>query len=99
MAGDSLGIGTSGLLTAQRQLATVSHNISNVNTVGYTRQRAEQSARLPQFSGSGYIGTGVEVQTTVRLANEFLEEQVRNAESQLGQVGVFLKSFLHAATF
>ncbi|MDX2504550.1 MAG: flagellar hook-associated protein FlgK, partial [Gammaproteobacteria bacterium] len=89
MAGDIFGIGTSGLLTSQRQLATASHNISNVNTEGYTRQRAEQEARRPQFSGSGYIGTGVEVQTTVRLANDFLEEQIRNGNSQFGRFDAF----------
>ncbi len=83
------GIGTSGLLAAQRQLATASHNISNVNTEGYTRQRAEQEARRPQFSGSGYIGSGVSVQTTVRLANDFLEEQIRNANSQFGKFDAF----------
>ncbi len=89
MAGSIFGIGTSGLLTAQRQLATASHNISNVNTDGYSRQRAEQEARRPQFSGSGYIGTGVDVQTTVRLANEFLEEQIRNSNSQFGKFDSF----------
>ena len=89
MAGSTMGIGTSGLLTAQRQLATASHNISNVNTEGYSRQRAEQAARLPQFSGSGYIGTGVSVETTVRLANEFLEEQIRDSNSQFGRYEAF----------
>ena len=89
MASSILGIGTSGLLTAQRQLGTAGHNISNVNTEGFTRQRAEQAARQPQFSGSGYIGTGVEVQTTVRLANEFLEEQIRDSNSQYGKYDAF----------
>ncbi len=89
--GGIFGIGTSGLLTAQRQLATASHNISNVNTEGFSRQRAEQAARRPQFSGSGYIGTGVDVQNTVRLANEFLEEQIRGANSQFGQFDAFHK--------
>ncbi len=89
--GGIFGIGTSGLLTAQRQLATASHNISNVNTEGYSRQRAEQAARKPQYSGSGYIGTGVDVQNTVRLANEFLEEQIRNANSQYGQFDAYFK--------
>lgn len=84
-----MGIGTSGLLAAQRQLATASHNISNVNTEGYTRQRAEQSARLPQFSGNGYIGTGVSVQSTIRLANEFLEEQIRDSNSKFGEYDAF----------
>ena len=90
-SGDLLAIGTSGLLVSQRQLATTSHNISNVNTDGYSRQRTEQESSLPQYSGSGYIGTGVETQTTVRLASEFLEEQVRNSNSQLGQVDAFLE--------
>lgn len=85
MASNIFGIGTSGLLTAQRQLATASHNISNVNTEGYARQRAEQAARLPNFTGNGYIGSGADVQTTIRLANEFLEEQIRVANSQFGQ--------------
>ncbi len=90
-SGSILSIGTSGLLTSQKQLATTSHNISNVNTEGYSRQRTEQEANLPQYSGSGYIGTGVSAQTTVRLADEYLEEQVRNSNSQLGQVDAFLE--------
>lgn len=89
--GSIFGIGTSGLLTAQRQLATASQNVSNVNTEGFSRQRAEQVARRPQFSGSGYIGSGVDVKTTVRLANEFLEEQIRNSNSQYGQFDSFFK--------
>ncbi|MCW8931347.1 MAG: flagellar hook-associated protein FlgK [Gammaproteobacteria bacterium] len=89
MASSTMGIGTSGLLSAQRQLATASHNISNVNTEGYTRQRAEQAARLPQFAGNGYIGSGVDVQTTVRIANEFLEEQIRDSNSQAGRFDAF----------
>ncbi|WP_198266419.1 flagellar hook-associated protein FlgK [sulfur-oxidizing endosymbiont of Gigantopelta aegis] len=89
MAGSTMGIGTSGLLTAQRQLATASQNISNVNTDGYSRQRSEQAARLPQFTGNGYVGTGVSVQNTVRLANEFLEEQIRISNSQFGQYDSF----------
>ena len=89
MAGSSMAIGTSGLLAAQRQLATASHNISNVNTEGFSRQRSEQSSRMPQFSGNGFIGTGVSVETTVRLANEFLEEQIRTSNSQYGKYDAF----------
>jgi len=89
MAGDILGIGVSGLSAAQRQLATAGHNISNVNTEGYSRQRAELEARTPQYFGTGYVGNGVNVQTTVRLANEFLEEQIRNGNSRLGLYDTF----------
>ena len=34
MAGDLLGIGTSGLMAFQRSLSTISHNIANANTDG-----------------------------------------------------------------
>lgn len=79
------GIGVSGLLTAQQQLSTTGHNISNVNTEGYARQRTEQSTLNPSFSGAGYIGNGVQTETTVRFYNEFLEEQIRTSNAQLGK--------------
>ena len=51
----------SGLLTAQRGMDTTSHNIANVNTDGYSRQRVDQAARIPQYLGGSFVGTGVEV--------------------------------------
>ena len=91
MGADILSIGTSGLQAAQRQLQTTSHNVSNVNTEGYTRQRAELEAIIPAYYAghTGYIGTGVTVQTTVRLSNEFYEEQIRNGNSSYGQYDAF----------
>ena len=41
----SLYIGASGLQTSQNALNTVAHNLSNVDTVGYTRQQVQQSDR------------------------------------------------------
>jgi len=85
MGGGIFGIGTSGLLSSQQQIATTGHNISNVNTAGYARQRTELSTTLPNFSGAGYVGTGVKIDTTRRYYDEFLEEQIRNSNSQLGK--------------
>ncbi|ENM5900229.1 hypothetical protein DX885_000300, partial [Vibrio mimicus] len=42
MASDLLNVGTQSVLTAQRQLNTTGHNISNVNTEGYSRQSVIQ---------------------------------------------------------
>ncbi|MBU3823931.1 MAG: flagellar basal body protein, partial [Candidatus Oceanisphaera merdipullorum] len=39
MAVDMYQTGVSGLLAAQAQLATTGHNIANVNTEGFSRQR------------------------------------------------------------
>jgi len=83
--GGLFGIGVSGLLTAQQQLSTTGHNISNVNTEGYARQRTEQATLNPSFSGAGYIGNGVQTETTVRFYDEFLEDQIRTSNSQLGK--------------
>ncbi len=39
----SLYIGASGLQTSQNALNTTAHNLSNVDTIGYTRQQVQQS--------------------------------------------------------
>lgn len=41
----SLYVGQSGLQTGQNALNTTAHNMSNVDTIGYTRQQVQQTAR------------------------------------------------------
>ncbi|MGE4348900.1 MAG: flagellar basal body protein, partial [Candidatus Berkiella sp.] len=53
---DLLGIASSGLQAIQKALNTTSHNISNVNTPGYSRQVETFVARPADKIGSGYIG-------------------------------------------
>ncbi|EGL54709.1 MAG: flagellar hook-associated protein FlgK [Pseudomonadota bacterium] len=77
-----LGIGTSALLTAQGNLSTTSHNISNVNTEGYTRQRADQATRTPDYKGDIYFGTGVQITSVERVYDTFLASQVRTYTAQ-----------------
>ncbi|MEL7374093.1 MAG: flagellar basal body protein, partial [Pseudomonadota bacterium] len=76
-----LGIGTSALTAFRRSLDTVGQNIANANTPGYNRQRVQLSARAPQFSGVGFFGRGVEINSVERYYNAFLDNQVRNAGS------------------
>lgn len=61
--GNILGIGVSGLNAAQANLLTTSHNITNADTAGYSRQQVIQSTSTPQFTGTGFIGNGVNVET------------------------------------
>ncbi|MGZ8161909.1 MAG: flagellar basal body protein, partial [Methylobacter sp.] len=61
-----LGTALSGLTAAQHALETASHNIANVNTEGYSRQRVELGTRPAEFTGAGYIGQGVNVNTVAR---------------------------------
>ncbi|MCG5524506.1 flagellar hook-associated protein FlgK [Ectothiorhodospira haloalkaliphila] len=78
MSAGLFGIATSGLNAAQRALDTTGHNIANVNTEGYSRQRTEQGTRPAQFSGAGYVGRGVDVNTVRRMYDEFVQTQLRN---------------------
>lgn len=74
-------IGSSALLSYQRALDTVGHNVANVNTPGYSRQRVELAARPGQELGSGFIGAGVDVTTIRRNYNQFLTDGLRSSSS------------------
>ena len=76
--------GVSGLLAAQQQLATTGHNIANVNTDGYNRQRAEQNASLGLNNGSNYIGAGTYIQDITRLYDQFSHKEQLLTQSSLG---------------
>ena len=86
---DILRTGLSGLVASQRALATTSHNIANANTPGYSRQRVELANNAPFFAGSPknpiYVGTGVNVQSISRAYDDFLTQQVRGHNSNVGQ--------------
>ena len=76
--------GVSGLLAAQQQLATTGNNIANVNTEGYTRQRAEQATAVGNYNGGNFVGSGTYVQDITRLYDQFsYKEQLLN-KSNLG---------------
>ena len=76
---DLLNIGLSGLSAAKTNLSVTGHNITNVNTPGYTRQDTVQVTRTPQFSGAGYIGSGTNLTDIRRSYNEFLTTQLRSS--------------------
>lgn len=86
---DLLYIGLSGLRTTQTALTTTGHNISNVNTPGYSRQQTVQQTNVSQFTGGGYIGSGSQVTDVRRLASEFLTSQLRTATSQNSELQAF----------
>ena len=74
---DLAGIALSGLRASQTSLSTVSHNIVNVDTAGYSRQRTELATRIPLQYGSGFIGQGVDVDGITRISNQFVTDQLR----------------------
>ncbi|MBD3735856.1 MAG: flagellar hook-associated protein FlgK [Pseudomonas balearica] len=86
---DLLNIGLSGLSASKTQLSITGHNVTNVNTPGYTRQDATQATRTPQFSGAGYIGSGTSLVEVRRSYSEFLTAQLRNSTSLSGDVEAY----------
>ncbi|WGL63731.1 flagellar hook-associated protein FlgK [Pseudomonas sp. CW003PS] len=76
---DLLNIGLSGLSATKTSLTVTGHNIANVNTPGFSRQEAVQATRVPQFSGSGYIGSGTTLVDIRRSYSEFLSTQLRSS--------------------
>ena len=77
-----LNIGTRSLAAAQGALSTISHNIANVNTPGYSRQEAVLSTASGQFTGSGFFGRGVDLTTVRRQYDQFLMGAVQSNTAQ-----------------
>ena len=79
-----LEIGRTGLTTAQFGLDVTSHNIANLDTEGYTRQRIVSTAYDPfatigRFApvGQGLVGGGVRVQILDQIRSAFLDRRFR----------------------
>lgn len=83
MAGIShiFNIARSGIHANQQGLATTSHNISNINTKGYSRQEVVLETNRP---AEGVIGSGVQVAHIRRTVDAFLENQLTAGNEDLG---------------
>jgi flagellar hook-associated protein 1 len=87
--GDFFSTGISGLLAFKRAIEVTSHNIANVGTPGYSRQRAEFVSREASPFGNGYVGNGVEIRTTTRSYDDLLAENVRIASSSFSNLETY----------
>lgn len=81
-------IAKTGLFINQHNLNVTGHNISNVNTPGYTRQRLVTSAIEPYSSigllaplEHGLLGGGTRSHYVEQLRSEYLDRQFRNQNS------------------
>lgn len=80
----SLYIGTSGLQTSQNALNTTAHNLSNVDTPGYTRQQVQQGTRSylklstdPKSVNNKQSGLGVSYSRVKYVRDYFLDQTYR----------------------
>lgn len=85
---NTLNTATKGLMASQTSLHTTGHNISNMNTPGYRRQRVDLKAdRAYSFTGVGQLGTGVKMESIVRMVDNHVSKQIRNEMSTLNTFG------------
>jgi len=86
---DLLLTGLSGLTAFKNVLTTTGHNITNATTEGYSRQKVSLETQTPQFSGSGYVGSGVFTSSITRQYDSFLSTEFRNSNSAASELDTY----------
>ena len=79
----SMNAPVSGMRAAQRNLTATAHNISNINTPGFSRQRINQADHFSRNLGSNAItplqvGLGTDILSIQQLRDTFLDTAFRN---------------------
>lgn len=77
-----LYVGTTGLMTSQNALNTTAHNLSNIETSGYTRQQVLLEDKIYNTIGNGsvsnkQVGLGVEYAKVRQVRDYFLDQSYR----------------------
>ncbi len=83
----ALSVGLSGLLAHRKALDTAGHNLANVNTPGYSRQRVDLNAQTNPvaasiFAGTDSSGKGVRAGSAYRLHDQFNEVRALQEHAQ-----------------
>ena len=83
-------VAVSGLFTARAGLDTVSHNIANASTPGFSRQYIEQRATTPLMSvgGRGMVGTGSEAYGIQQMRDFYLDKKYWGENCVLGEYSI-----------
>jgi flagellar hook-associated protein 1 FlgK len=89
MSNNIFSIGLSGLNAAQWGLTTTGQNISNAATPGYTLEKVSYQEASGQFTGSGYLGNGVQTVTVTRQYSQYLTTQVNNTQASSSSASTY----------
>ena len=80
---DLVSVASNAVSAYQRALGTISNNIANVATDGYSRQEVVLAANPVAKVGNTYLGTGVTVDRIQRQYDTFVESNLRSSNSDL----------------
>ena len=80
-------IASSGLAASNISINTTAHNLSNVNTEGYTKQVATKtpSSSIRVYSTYGTVGTGVSVTSIDQLRSSYYDTKYWNNNANYGE--------------
>ncbi|ASE51866.1 TPA: flagellar hook-associated protein FlgK [Stenotrophomonas maltophilia] len=81
-----LSTGTGALLAFQRALATTSHNVANINTPGYSRQKVDFATSDPQNYGFGDVGSGTRITDIRRAADQLAISRLLDSSGELARL-------------
>lgn len=91
----TLNTAKSGMNVSQVAIQTTSHNISNINTPGYSRQKVNQTASSPYSNpgmnssfSAGQMGTGAQINDVTRIRNSFYDYQFRSESHEYGNTSI-----------
>lgn len=82
----SMSIATGALLADQAAIGVTANNVSNINTPGYSRQRANLVEGDSYRKGSLMIGTGVDLESITSIRDKVLELRLQNEMQQQGSL-------------
>lgn len=81
MGSGLFALGTRAMFANTAMLETTSHNISNANTEGYSRQDVKLATENGRFTGAGFFGRGVRVSTIERTSDPYLAREANQTAS------------------
>lgn len=83
--------GKKGLMSNNMGIQTTGHNLSNIETEGYSRQKVNLSTTIPLYEPSanrvevpGQIGTGVQVEDIQRVRDQAIDDRINYEKGGLG---------------
>lgn len=78
-----LDIGKTALSANELALQTLSHNVANVDTPGYSREETVLQTATPEPAAAGMLGNGVRVEQVRRFVDNYLNNTIMNKNTDL----------------
>jgi flagellar hook-associated protein 1 FlgK len=80
----TLSIAAQSLKNQQMGIQSTGHNLANVATPGFSRQRVELVTEYPSFEGGLFLGQGANVAGVQRVVDHFVEAELLTLNRDIG---------------